>query len=194
MILMSAKRNFCLKVMPDEWVYSSVWAPETIYDAKTGKWPMEVTIEGYSAAGTEETHVINYFLRGTAQNGWGLADQEMATKTIKLFYSEQRQRWCDEQGDTAEIIFYVSPNGTGGDSDPAITDFEKDLVSSEPDGVDLDLPAGVTITYPDNTGKVTIPADGSVTLLYKLTVTGKAGTSFTITDDDATLVGPATAT
>ena len=30
--------GFCLKVLPDEWVYSSVWAPETIYDAKTGKY------------------------------------------------------------------------------------------------------------------------------------------------------------
>lgn len=32
--------GFCLKVMPDEWVYSSVWAPETIYDAKTDKYYM----------------------------------------------------------------------------------------------------------------------------------------------------------
>ena len=32
--------GFCLKVMPDEWVFSSVWAPETIYDAKTDKYYM----------------------------------------------------------------------------------------------------------------------------------------------------------
>ena len=162
---------------------------DPIYDTETKKWTMEVTIEGYSAAGTEETHVINYFLRTKNKEGWGLAPGEPTTKTIKLFYDEQRQRWYDEQGEIAEIIFYISPNGTGGDSDPAITDFEKDLVSSEPDGVDLDLPDGVTITYPGSDDKVTIPADGSVTLLYKLTVTGKAGTSFTITDDGATLVG-----
>lgn len=30
--------GFCLKVMPDEWVLSSVWAPEAIYDAKSGKY------------------------------------------------------------------------------------------------------------------------------------------------------------
>lgn len=30
--------GFCLKVMPDEWILSSVWSPETIYDPKTEKY------------------------------------------------------------------------------------------------------------------------------------------------------------
>ena len=53
--------------------------------------------------------------------------------------------------------------------------------------------AGVTVddTYmlPENAETtITIPYNGSVTLLYKITVTGKAGAGFVVTDDGATLV------
>ncbi|WP_322174839.1 S-layer homology domain-containing protein [Acutalibacter caecimuris] len=69
-----------------------------------------------------------------------------------------------------------------------ITQFTKKLVESE-----TDAPEGVSgITYPDQPGpdgKVIMPAGGSVTLLYKLTVTGDAGAAYKVTDDGAKWVG-----
>ena len=60
-----------------------------------------------------------------------------------------------------------------------ITGFTKSLVYAD----DTTAPAtGVDVTLPNRGEKVVIPANGTVTLLYKLTVTGKAGVSFTITD------------
>lgn len=66
-----------------------------------------------------------------------------------------------------------------------LTDFSKELVSSKET-----TPDGITgITYPDQEGQVIISSDGTVTLLYKLKVSGEAGAAFTITDEDAVLVG-----
>lgn len=66
-----------------------------------------------------------------------------------------------------------------------LTDFSKELVSSKET-----TPDGITgITYPDQEGQVIISSDGTVTLLYKLKVSGEAGAAFTITDADAVLVG-----
>ena len=70
--------------------------------------------------------------------------------------------------------------------DPVITVFTKERVTTEPDEDTITLPEGVTVNYGD---PVEIPNGGEVTLLYKLTVTGDEGANFTITDEDATLVG-----
>ena len=49
-------------------------------------------------------------------------------------------------------------------------------------------PEGVTgVSYPVD-GKVTIPEDGSVTLLYKITVTGDQNAEYIVTDDGAAVV------
>ena len=49
-------------------------------------------------------------------------------------------------------------------------------------------PKGVTgVSYPVD-GKVTIPEDGSVTLLYKITVTGDQNAEYIVTDDGAAVV------
>ena len=59
----------------------------------------------------------------------------------------------------------------------------KELVESAEDA-----PAGVTgVSYPVD-GKVTIPEDGSVTLLYKITVTGDQNAEYIVTDENATAV------
>ena len=65
---------------------------------------------------------------------------------------------------------------------PEITGFEKKLVKTA-----TEAPANVTdITYPDANGKVFVPADGtSITLLYKITVTGDAGAKYEVTDKGA---------
>ena len=70
-------------------------------------------------------------------------------------------------------------------TEPAITDFSKDLVERA-----ANVPEGITAsdyTFPEN-GTVIIPYDESVTLLYAITVTGEGGTEFTVTDDGAALV------
>ena len=69
--------------------------------------------------------------------------------------------------------------------DPAITGFKKELVASAEDAT----AAGITGTYdypdPENDDKVIIPNEegATVTLLYAITVEGKAGTQFTVTDE-----------
>lgn len=84
------------------------------------------------------------------------------------------------------------PDPEPGD-DYAITGIDKALVDSDEEkatataaGIDV-----VDYNYPDaESGKVIIPdEDGAtVTLLYAITVTGKAGATFTVTDEDADLV------
>lgn len=162
---------------------------DPVYHTDTGKWTMDVTVDGYVDNEESEpfTHVVNYLLRSANKDGWGLAPEQEDPQTITLTYKD-RHGWYDENGDTAEMIFYVAPKGNEPGTDPAITDFAKDLMTSQPGDVQLDIPEGVIVTYPTGT-PVEIPADGSVTLMYKLTVTGKGGANFTITDQGATLVG-----
>ena len=64
---------------------------------------------------------------------------------------------------------------------------EKELVTSAEDAAELPLPPDSAITYPVD-GKVIIPKDGEVTLLYKITVKGDTGSNYTIVDDDAQVV------
>ena len=157
-------------------------------------WTMEVTVHGYQANDQKPyTYAVNYLMRATKYNGWVLAEGEDDTKTVTLTYYDKpgtsNDGWYNADGENAVMRFDIEPPTTP--SAPAITNFTKDLVTEELtdeelEGLNLD---GVTITYPDSNGKVTIPADGSVTLLYKLTVTGDEGANFTITDVGATLVG-----
>ena len=78
--------------------------------------------------------------------------------------------------------------------DPKASKAEKEVVcNSRPDGVTL--PEGVTVTYPKTENGVIQPilieeGTTSVTLLYKITVTGDKGAKFTVTDEETTLVYP----
>lgn len=67
-----------------------------------------------------------------------------------------------------------------------ITDFTKELVKTEEEARNLGIYTG--ITFPGEDGKVEIPEDGAVTLLYKITVTGTPGMGYKVTDDGATHV------
>lgn len=68
--------------------------------------------------------------------------------------------------------------------DKALVDSEEEKTAAEAAGIDV-----VDYNYPDaESGKVIIPKDDSVTLLYAITVEGKAGATFTVTDEDAELV------
>lgn len=70
----------------------------------------------------------------------------------------------------------------------SLSDFTKELVATAdelPDGIETD-----GITFP-NAGKVSFGDKTSITLLYKITVTGTAGMEYSVTDDGAKRVGDA---
>ena len=86
-------------------------------------------------------------------------------------------------GEKHNLTLYAQwkDSGTTPGEDYAITDFDKELVTTEAEAT----AAGATgITFPGDDGKVTVPVNDEVTLLYKLTVTGKVGAQFTITEDE----------
>ena len=70
-----------------------------------------------------------------------------------------------------------------------ITDFDKFLVAND----EQKKATGLTeeelarFTFPDEKGRINLPKDGKVTLLYGITVTGVAGEEFTVTDENAVL-------
>ena len=92
----------------------------------------------------------------------------------------------DSGDDEDEVIVDVD----GEDDDYAITGIDKALVDSETEKSAAQN-AGIVVgnyTYPNDEGTVIIPEDDTVTLLYAITVEGKPGASFTVTDTGATLV------
>ena len=96
--------------------------------------------------------------------------------------------WLIELYINSENDYPEDPDPEPGD-DYAITGIDKALVDSE-DEKSAATVAGIALTDYDfpTDGKVIIPEDGTVILLYAITVTGKEGAAFTVTDKDATLV------
>lgn len=108
---------------------------------------------------------------------------EDAPKTITLTWDDKAGEWVAPE-DALPVAFEVKCDSTVVPEEYDITGFTKSLVY----GNDPTAPAtGVDVTLPNRGEKVVIPANGTVTLLYKLTVTGEAGVSFTITDKGAKL-------
>lgn len=86
-------------------------------------------------------------------------------------------------------VINVTVTDSSDDQDKQIGSFSKELVR-----VSDSLPENVAdaienVVYPSEQEKVVIPENGTVKLLYKLTVSGEAGAAFTITDSGAVLVG-----
>ena len=108
-----------------------------------------------------------------------------ATKTIELTYKDNA--WTAPEN-SSPIEFNVKCSGTG---EYDINDIAKDLIAGETDKAAAQA-NGVTdfdgLTIPEKDETVIIPAGGSVTLLYSITVEGKANVEFDVTDDDTTLV------
>ena len=87
-------------------------------------------------------------------------------------------------GEAPYVTFTVSCG-----TDYAIDGFTKKFVDSTDERAAAEA-AGIDLggyDFPTD-GKVIIPEDGTVTLLYAITVTGKEGAAFTVTDTGATLV------
>lgn len=119
-------------------------------------------------------------------------------KTVTLTYKDDGDQagWTVVgEADPAElttITFQVKCDGTGG---YGINDFTKDIVNGETEKADAVAVIGEDkideYVIPENeTDTITIPFNGEVTLLYKLTVTGneKTDASFVVTDEGATFV------
>lgn len=90
-------------------------------------------------------------------------------------------------GEAPYVTFTVSCG-----TDYAIDGFTKKFVDSTDERAAAEA-AGIDLggyDFPNTDGKVIIPEeeDATVTLLYAITVEGKPGASFTVTDEDATLV------
>ena len=88
-------------------------------------------------------------------------------------------------GEAPYVTFTVSCG-----TDYAIDGFTKKFVDSTDERAAAEA-AGIDLggyDFPNTDGKVIIPEDDTVTLLYAITVEGKPGASFTVTDEDATLV------
>lgn len=91
----------------------------------------------------------------------------------------------DSGDDEDEVIVDVD----GEDDDYAITGIDKELVETVGEATAAGITNTASYTFPEN-GKVIIPdfEGATVTLLYAITVTGRAGATFTVTDEDAELV------
>lgn len=128
----------------------------------------------------------------TAQNSSG---KDLGEVTInKGIYDGDFGVSTGSQGSGYITQIFINDNNTP-DPDPepgddyAITGIDKALVDSE-DEKSAATVAGIDwadYDFPTD-GKVIIPEDGTVTLLYAITVTGKEGAAFTVTDTGATLV------
>ena len=116
-----------------------------------------------------------------------IKEGEESSKTVTLMYNEDEEAWTVDESDKL-ITFLIVCSGTG---DYDINGIAKDLVAGETDK-NTATANGVKsfdgLTIPEENETVIIPADGSVTLLYSITVTGKANVEFDVTDDDTTIV------
>ena len=119
-------------------------------------------------------------------------------KTVTLTYKDDGDQagWTVVgEADPAElttITFQVKCDGTGG---YGINGFTKDIVNGETEKADAVAVIGEDkideyVIPEKETDTITIPFNGEVTLLYKLTVTGneKTDASFVVTDKGATFV------
>ena len=133
-------------------------------------------------------------------------DGEKTAKTVRIQRGNYDGDFEVSTGSTATISHIIelyinsdnypenpdTPDPDPGD-DYAITGINKTLVDSGEEK-DAAQNAGIVVdsyTYPNDEGTVIIPEDGTVTLLYAITVTGKEGAAFTVTDTGADLVAGA---
>ena len=111
-----------------------------------------------------------------------------STKKVTLTYDNDEKAWTVGESDKL-ITFLIVCSGTG---DYDINGIAKDLVAGESDKATA-VANGVAdfdgLTIPEKDETVIIPAGGSVTLLYSITVTGgDEAVDFEVEDKDTTLI------
>lgn len=118
--------------------------------------------------------------------GHTLDPDDQTSETITLTWDTDSNSWS--KPDTGiPVIFTVKCTITPPPADPAIRGFTKERLTSIPN--DITWIDGFDKNSINTDANVVIPNGGSVTLLYKLTVTGDTGANFVVTDEGATLVG-----
>lgn len=118
--------------------------------------------------------------------GHTLDPDDQTSETITLTWDTDSNSWS--KPDTGiPVIFTVKCTTTPPPADPAIRGFTKERLTSIPD--DITWIDGFDKNSINTDANVVIPNGGSVTLLYKLTITGDEGANFVVTDEGATLVG-----
>ena len=115
-----------------------------------------------------------------------IQDGTPAIKTVILTYNEDQENWTTAE---SPVKFLIVCEGVYWD----ISNIEKDLVTeatlddAKANGVSDDALKNIIVPE-DMDDTVIIPEDGSVTLLYAITVSGKAGIAFSVEDPGTTLV------
>ncbi len=109
-----------------------------------------------------------------------LADGQSATVTFALNYVDQTWRVAEGELPITIKVVCETPVEPEPTPDPAITGFSKTLVT------DRNLYVYQGLAYPTfYRGSVIVDEGDGVTLLYKISVKGTAGTEFTVRDDSA---------
>ena len=147
------------------------------YNGETG-W---VTTAQEADTGSFDTGAVAFTVTGN-NVGSGIVQSTFAFSELVV---EGNVNWDAMHKFVDVVNVTVTEPTTPPAEDPTIDSFTKERVAEEPTDVNIDLD-GAVVNYGQ---EVTIPTDGSVTLMYKLTVTGDAGAFYDITDDDAKIVG-----
>ena len=138
------------------------------------RWPVTLTEDGAKVFAGQYTKDINY-----THSVDEIDDNQ-------IYVRKSGQSWIvedDDEDDDEKVEFEIEVICQPIIEQKKITNFTKTVVTSEeekPEGINKDF------TYPEN-DKVTVPQNGSVTLLYKLTVTGESGAKYSITDESVTV-------
>ena len=177
-----------------------------------GKLVTEISLEGATTTPPEETqysYTINYYyvdaegtvtksstvdshtaseIKGTVQykEVEDLTDKPDGTYIFDAELSSDNFEWT-QNNQVFEVYYALDANNNGTpdyQETPDITSFTKELVTGgAPEGVQV--PEGIVVTYPeDGHAEVDVPVNSTVTLMYALTVGGKEGTDFTITESE----------
>ncbi len=115
-----------------------------------------------------------------------IQDKTQATKIVTLTYDKDQETWTTAE---SPVKFLIVCEGVDWD----ISNIEKDLVTeatlgaAKTNGVSDDALKNITVPE-DMDDTVIIPEDGSVTLLYAITVRGKVGIDFSVEDPGTTLI------
>ena len=152
------------------------------YNGETG-W---VTTAQEADTGSFDTGAVAFTVTGN-NVGSGIVQSTFAFSELVV---EGNVNWDAMHKFVDVVNVTVTEPTTPPAEDPTIDSFTKERVTTPPvdgkiDGVIMN-PFDETVDYG---ATVTIPADGSVTLMYKLTVTGDAGAFFKIADENVKLVG-----
>ena len=170
---------------PKEITYGLLTGGYTVPTDADVKWGSDGQGYGYyyvDVTVNSGVYVTAYNAEGNVPNNHQLLSGEDATKTIRLKYG--KNGW-EVMENAIPVTFQVTCGEQPVIPSYDIIGFDKALVT----GAEEASAAGITgsYDYPEN-GKVTILESGSVKLLYKITVTGKEGVQFTVTDAGAELV------